>query len=291
LPNIFTAIADIALGWCCILAGGAGWDTWPLVVLIAAASACLYSSGMALNDYFDVEQDRYERPFRPIPSGRVSRRIAGVIGVWLQVVGLCLATLTGYLASGSSWTPPIIALTLTVAIYAYDGWLKKTPFGPIAMGACRSLNVLLGLSIADPEIVPWASRIYVASIVGLYIAGVTWFARTEARMSSRRSLLAAAAVIFVALVLVIPVPVVVPSTPSVLFLYLLVALGFTIGFPIAAALQKPAPAEVQRAIKLCLVCLVALDAIVASAVAGTAALIILVLLVPVLYLGRWIYST
>src|SRR5262249_36038801 len=146
LPNVFTAIADIALGWCCVLAGGAGWNTWPLFILIAAASACLYSSGMALNDYFDVEQDREERPFRPIPSGRVARRSAGVGGIGLQVIGLGLAIVAGYLTSGSSWAPPAIALALIVVIDAYDGWLKKTPVGPIAMGACRSLNVLLGLS-------------------------------------------------------------------------------------------------------------------------------------------------
>ena len=39
--------------------------------LLAAASALLYSAGMVLNDVFDVELDRQEQPYRPLPSGRI----------------------------------------------------------------------------------------------------------------------------------------------------------------------------------------------------------------------------
>jgi 4-hydroxybenzoate polyprenyltransferase len=39
---------------------------------LAAASVCLYWSGMAANDWADRELDAKERPERPIPSGRVS---------------------------------------------------------------------------------------------------------------------------------------------------------------------------------------------------------------------------
>jgi hypothetical protein len=37
--------------------------------------------------------------------------------------------------------------------------------------------------------------------------------------------------------------------------------------------------------------LVALDAMLATAIVGTVGLLILLLLAPVLFLGRWIYST
>src|SRR5947208_9514410 len=76
LPNLFTAFADIGLGWLGTLALGAGTAGWPGFVLLLAASGCLYSAGMVWNDFFDVEQDRRERPFRPLPSGRISRRHA-----------------------------------------------------------------------------------------------------------------------------------------------------------------------------------------------------------------------
>ena len=33
----------------------------------------IYAAGIVLNDVFDYEIDRVERPGRPLPSGRVSR--------------------------------------------------------------------------------------------------------------------------------------------------------------------------------------------------------------------------
>ena len=40
--------------------------------------------------------------------------------------------------------PGVVAALLATAILLYDAWLKRTPLGPLAMGACRMLNVLLG---------------------------------------------------------------------------------------------------------------------------------------------------
>ena len=41
--------------------------------LLAVALVLYYTAGMYLNDLFDLELDRRERPERPLPSGRVSR--------------------------------------------------------------------------------------------------------------------------------------------------------------------------------------------------------------------------
>jgi 4-hydroxybenzoate polyprenyltransferase len=64
LPNVFTALADIALA---ALATHALPEHTPRFMLRSLASACLYCGGMAWNDFFDLEQDKRERPFRPIP--------------------------------------------------------------------------------------------------------------------------------------------------------------------------------------------------------------------------------
>lgn len=42
------------------------------VGLLIAASAALYLAGMVLNNVFDIELDRDEQPYRPLPSGRIS---------------------------------------------------------------------------------------------------------------------------------------------------------------------------------------------------------------------------
>ena len=66
LPNVFTALADVTMGFLFV-----HHTLQPLAVFLplAAASALLYSAGMVLNDVWDVELDRRERPERPLPSG------------------------------------------------------------------------------------------------------------------------------------------------------------------------------------------------------------------------------
>src|SRR5438132_2799469 len=101
LPNVFTAMADIALGWLCAVAAGTPAARWPSFLLLMASSACLYSAGMVWNDFFVVEQGQRERPFRPIPSGCISRRAAGVLGAFALLVGVACARVAGFgIASG-----------------------------------------------------------------------------------------------------------------------------------------------------------------------------------------------
>jgi 4-hydroxybenzoate polyprenyltransferase len=305
LPNLPSALADIGLGGLATGALLALPGRWPAFVLLLLASACLYMGGMVWNDYFDVAQDARERPHRPIPSGRVSRRRAGQLGVVLLTSGVALALLAGgalRLAdpAASPVLPPAVAVVLAAAVLAYDGWLKLTWLGPVVMGSCRFLNVLLGVSLAGS--LAWPVGTHLALVVGLYIVGVTWFARTEARASNQSALAGAAAVMLAALILAVPLPLGRAALPverpeegvaSPLFLPLLVALGFVVGLPVCRAIASPTPPRVQAGVKRALVGLILLDAVLASATAGTVGLVLLVLLVPSLYLNRkrWLYAT
>jgi 4-hydroxybenzoate polyprenyltransferase len=282
LPNLPSALADICLG---ALAARALPDHGWSFALLLPASACLYSAGMVWNDYFDREQDRRERPFRPLPSGRVSTRQAVYLGTALLVAGVLLAILAG---RASGW----LALGIAAAVLLYDGWLKRTWAGPLGMGACRFLNVLLGVSACGSLL--WPMGGHLALVVGLYIVGVTWFARTEARLSNQNALLGAAAVMLAALILAVPLPLqVAPEQRSALFLYLLVGLGFLLGMPIVAAIAQPTPPRVQAVVKRSLMGLILLDTVLATATAGLVGLLILLLLAPSLYLNRksWLYAT
>lgn len=288
LPNVFTALADICLG---ALASDALPGSWLPVLGLLAASACLYSAGMVWNDYFDLEQDRRERAFRPLPSGRVPRPFAARLGCFLLAGGIFFAALAGWDGTDYSPAPLLIAVGLAAAILLYDAWLKRTWAGPLAMGSCRFLNVLLGLTAG----VAWSERpwsLHLAAVTGLYIVGVTWFARTEARMSKKKTLAGAALVILAGLVLALPMPLwLEPGAAWPLFPYLLVGLGFLVGIPVCQAIARPTPSRVQPAVKQALMGLVLLDAILATVFAGPVGLLIALLLLPALYLGRWIYST
>jgi glucan phosphoethanolaminetransferase (alkaline phosphatase superfamily) len=292
LPNVFTAFADIGLA---ALVVGALPERWPAFLLLLLASGSLYCAGMVWNDFFDIEQDRKERPFRPLPSGRVSLKAAARLGVVLVLTGLLAAFTAGWLV-GPAWsaTPLLLAAGLVAAILAYDGFFKRTGFGPLTMGSCRFLNVLLGLSLAPALIGPHA--VYLALVVGVYIVGVTWFARTEARISNVTSLTLAAVVMLLGVLMALPLPVVLDQAgwhpvTSPLFPYLLVVFGFLVSVPVCRAIARPEPPVVQKAVKRAVLGLVVLDAVLATAAAGAFGLLLLLLLPPALFLGRRLYST
>jgi UbiA prenyltransferase family len=289
LPNVFTAFADILLGAC---AAGYIVGRIDLVVLLCAASGCLYCGGMVWNDYFDRHEDAKTRPTRPIPSGRVRPDVAVTLGLVLLILG----GLGASAALGNGRTAAVDAgwlllpAGLVAAILLYDGWLKRTPAGPIGMGLCRFLNVMLGVSVTDS--LPEWTRLHLAAVVGAYIVGVTWFARTEEGQSRKLHLVYAALVMLAALGLAITIPVHRdPGTTFVLFPYLLVAFGFYVGLPISRAIQTPGPKQVQAAVKRCILGLVVLDAVLATAFAGAWGLLIVLLLLPAAWLGKWVYST
>ena len=52
------------------------------------ATAALYAGGVVLNDVFDRDLDRIERPERPIPSGRVGTPRAAALGGGLLAPGV-----------------------------------------------------------------------------------------------------------------------------------------------------------------------------------------------------------
>jgi 4-hydroxybenzoate polyprenyltransferase len=302
LPNVFTAMADICLG--ALVTGAlAAPGLWPAFVLLLLASSCLYASGMVWNDFFDIKQDERERPFRPLPSRKVSMAAAFGLGAGLMAVGIVLAALADLRGGGFRPCSVVVAVLIAGAILLYDGWLKRTWAGPLGMGLCRFLNVLLGLSLLAEWVRP---GLLPALVVGVYIAGVTLCARTEARTSERGQIVAAALIMLVALVLAVMLPAAlpVPVDPDtgrpqssqvqfgqLLYPYLLVGFAVFVGLPLSRAFRLPSPKNVQSAVKRQIFGLVVLDSILATAFAGPLALLLLLLLIPTRFLGRWVYST
>ena len=240
---------------------------------------------MVLNDLCDFRNDEKSQSFRPLPSKRVSRRSAIVIAVVLAVLGLVSVAILPERAQELTG----VAGALFLAIVLYDSVLKHFWIGPIAMGACRFLNVLLGSWAFLPDSpIPW----HLASVVGLYIVGVTWLARTEETASRPWKLLGAAMVMAVSVALAATVPMHLPAGQSpVYFPYLLVLFGFAVGMPVVAAFRTPTPKSVQAAVKRSIFGLILLDAILATAFVGWPGLLIVLLLLPAIALGKWVYST
>lgn len=298
-PAVFTAIADVMMGF--LITFGALHPAPPFVML-AASSAFLYLAGMVLNDVFDAEVDSQERPYRPIPSQRISLTRAKVLGWGLLVLGFLTAAHLGY--HGNSTRTTIVAVVLAGCILAYDGGLKRTWLGPLAMGGCRMLNVLLGMSLATAadgaSSRPWTTLEWLlAAGVGIYIAGVTVFARSEATTSRRAQLALGMAVILAGLGVITATYFVndgnlphLSQLGDANWLALWALLGFVILRRCFLAWRKPHPELVQAAVRTCLRSIIVIDAAIVLGFCGPFwGCMVLTLLIPMLALERWASTT
>lgn len=170
VPNLTTVPGDTLAGAC--LAGIAIGGHRPALAAVIGAGICLYAGGLALNDWADTEEDCRSRPFRPIPSGRISRRTAFLTAMLLLTAGIGLTFFSGWM----SW---MTACILAGVIVLYNLVLKPLKlWASLAMGLCRGLNVLLGATAAGMA-VEWGHVVGFAVGVFLYIAVVTWIASDE----------------------------------------------------------------------------------------------------------------
>ena len=291
LPNVFTAAADVMMGF--LVTHDAGLAPVGIFALLLASSCLIYTAGMVLNDVFDVAVDRRERPERPIPSGRISLATAQRLGFALLIAGAAAGSLAGVMLGDIR--PVVVVWLLSGCVVLYNGLLKSTPLAPPLMGACRALNVLLGMSVSTE---PWASWNWlVAAGIGTYIVGVTWFARSEARQSPRWRLALGTIVLLSGMGLLAWLPAWLPVTRLVLhdmanWRLFWVVLTLLVLWRCVRAIIRPDPPLVQAAVKNCIHSLIILNAAVCLAVQGPVwAVIILTLIIPTMLLGLWIYST
>lgn len=331
LPNVFTAMADVGMGLFFTASGlnfaasGLGHltpraDLLGLTLSLLAASSLIYTAGMILNDVFDVNVDLKERPERPLPSGAISLGWARSLGFGFLLLGTTIAWIAGCLYHAPDtpwWRVGAVATALSAMVLLYDGGLKKTVVGPVAMGGCRLLNILLAMSAASPRLPDSrlflsfdASQWLVAGGIGVYIAGVTWFARTEATESRRGSLRAGMIVMGVGIVMLAifprvgafdlvegeganpPMQFYLGQPDSMLWPLLLLIYCVSLFRRLAGVIADPQPRSVQLAVKQSIFSLVLFDASIAMVVAGpVAGVVVVALLLPMLFLGRWVYST
>lgn len=305
IPNVFTALSDVAMGFAFAHDWQSSFTTSDAILLacLAAASALLYTAGMVLNDLFDIEIDRQERPRRPLPSGQISVGTARGLGFTMLGLGVLLGWVAGF-AYGSQiegaipWRSGLVATLLAASVLLYDGFLKRIFLGPLGMGLCRFLNVLLGMSVAaawpNQPLGYSPAEWIVAAGIGVYVIGITWFARNEAGQSSRASLGGGILTMIAGIALVgFSLSFRTDLRFATIHLWLLLAL---LMFPIlrraGRAIVDPVPSAVQETVKQSIISLIVFDAAICIAVAPTPyALAVLALLLPALLLGRWVYST
>jgi len=296
IPNHATAAADVLAGFLIVARLREIGPLPPALWWALAASLAFYAAGMVLNDVFDVDLDRRERPERPLPSGAIAVGTAAAVGRGLLTVGSLCACLAAF-ASGNA-AVALVGAALTVTVWAYDRRAKGTPFGPTVMGACRSLNWLLGMTAAGGPVAP--SDWLIPLGMGLYAGGITLYARDEAGRS-RVGTLAIATLAMLAGLCIAGASVWLLAAAGegsawlrsgrlMPWLALWAVLTSSILLRNLLGILDPASGRVQQAVGNAIMSMITLAAVLVLPVCGEAwAIVVLLLLVPFLF-GRQLVS-
>lgn len=100
-----------------IVAGAPLAPTTP-VILAVLSTFLISGAGMAVNDYYDIDADRINKPKRPLPSGRIKLRTALAYLLLLFLLGITLSYFINIYAFA-------VAAVVSVLLFLYAARLKK----------------------------------------------------------------------------------------------------------------------------------------------------------------------
>jgi 4-hydroxybenzoate polyprenyltransferase len=242
--------------------------------------------GLILNDIFDYEIDKRERPNRPLASGKISRKIAIIIATIFTAIALILSLLV-------SVTTFSISLLLLVIIFGYDKYLKNTSAGPFTIAAARVTNVMLGTSANMGSVDNFPQNIqlvFVPIITFVYVSLIGFLSRYEVQGFSenfRSYLIPVTIAGIVSSILVFNV--------AGFFKYeslLILALFSVIMGKAIYNIHKKNSIGIQQTIQLMILSIIVLDSVFLTGIEGLiVGLPILILLAPLLILARKMYMT
>ncbi len=246
--NVLTAISDVLAGvaLACLFLQQDLPQVNPLI-WITISSMLLYTGGIVFNDVFDAALDKVERPERPIPSGRIKKSAASILGTLAFAIGC-------FLAFQVNMTAFYISLAIVLMCLLYNGQAKHHFLaGPIVMGGCRGLNLLLGMAVLPDSLSYW----YIAIIPIIYIASVTNISRGEVYGSNKTALLVSIGLYSIVILTLLYFTY---SSKNYLALVFILLFSLMIGSPVSKALKTLQPQDVRKAVKFGVLALILMNA-------------------------------
>ncbi len=132
--NVLITFISIGIG--ALVSGNFHWSS---KLLYAGLTAAFITAGAnVINDIFDVEIDRINRPDRALPSGKISISAAKIYFTVLYLSALFFAALCGKILF-------LIALVIALALYWYSASLKRTAlWGNVLVSAVSGFTFIYG---------------------------------------------------------------------------------------------------------------------------------------------------
>jgi 4-hydroxybenzoate polyprenyltransferase len=284
VPNLFTLPSNILVGF--VIASSLSMTSYGQVLLLVTISILLYCVGVILNDLYDYNIDKKERPNRPLASGKITRRAAVFLVVTFSILALALSLIVS--------TPTFVISSILIAlIFGYDKYLKNTQAGPFTIAAARVMNVMLGTSIGLGNIIAFPQFVilsFVLAITFVYVCLIGFVSRYEVHGFAKNIKLFLIPVIIIAIILLI-----------VFFVFM----GFftyesliilTIFSIIMAKtfynIHKKDSVGIQQIVRNMILSIIVLDSTFLTGIRGVEiGVAVLVLLAPLLILSRKMYMT
>lgn len=133
--NFFITAASIYVS--CLLAGGTQ-SQFLAMFLASLGGAFIGGGGMVINDIFDIEIDRINKPHRPLPSGAIDKFDAMMFYGGITGAGLIMSAY-------STRTAFIIAFVAVPMIFLYSQRFKSQPLiGNLIVGGLTGLAFIYG---------------------------------------------------------------------------------------------------------------------------------------------------
>ncbi|NPA62697.1 MAG: UbiA family prenyltransferase [Methanococci archaeon] len=144
IKNCITASFGGVIGY--LISSNFEIDIFKIVlVYLVVFFICAY--GNVINDIFDIEIDKINKPFRPLPSGKISLKEAKFFSFLLLFTGLFLSIFINIYAL-------IIAIINSIFLYLYGKRYKKyKPIGNFLVGYLTGSVFLFG-GVAGKNIYP-----------------------------------------------------------------------------------------------------------------------------------------
>jgi 4-hydroxybenzoate polyprenyltransferase len=299
LPNLFTVPSNILVGYFALVTPV--HTNVVQLLLLVTSSILLYASGLVFNDYFDIQTDLKERPYRPLPSRKISKRTACTIGI----ASMISANLAAFLAGGPNSCA--ISGLVSAIVISYNYKLKKSNFGPVAMGLARSLNVVLGGSPGLYLILQYNNLLariaFIVIFIFGYIYSISILSRKEVQLdedqkdsqtilrNSRATVVKCFSIVFfVAACLIILV--FLGIFRQDLFVNLSLFSAIIIAIFVIQTKFGYSSSRVRNSIQNMVIAIIVFDSIFVSGVAGLDyGLPILILVIPAVALSRRLYVT
>ena len=132
--NILIAGLSVIVG--AVVAGEI--TSWWKVLFAFVSAGLIAGGGNTINDYFDLEIDRINKPQRPLPQSQISPKDALLFSVLLFIIGIVLSIFINFLALGLS-----ILVSLALVIYSWS-LKRKLLIGNLMVSFISGLAFLYG---------------------------------------------------------------------------------------------------------------------------------------------------